>query len=458
MSSKAVEYAREREDLFRNEFFDLLRIQSISTDSSYKDEVSKAADWLVAGMKRIGIEHVEAIPTAGHPMVCGDWLSAGADKPTVLLYAHYDIQPADPLELWDSPPFEPDIRDGRIYARGVVDDKIGVHACLKAAESFLKTQESLPVNIKFLFEGEEETGSPSVPGFIEDHPERIACDTIAICDGSGPPDYPLITLSCRGIVGAEVRVTGPPQDMHSGSVGGLVENPIHVASRIIGSFHDSAGRVSIPGFYSGATGLTSDEKERYPAIEAGYLDAMKSRLGEFTPWGDPDHTPLERLTVRPTCDVNGIYGGYQGAGMKTIIPSIAGFKVTMRLAPGQDPDHLIDAFTSHVDRFSTDSAKVDTRIEKRAWPATSEPESASVSALERACKTSWGKKPILVRTGGTVPIAGTLQRETGIAPVFLAPGVGGLVHSPNEFMHEAFFITAIELVINFLSELGSSAG
>ncbi len=330
ISGKAIQYARDREDQYREEFFDLLRIQSISTDSSYKGEVQKAADWLVTCMNSIGIQNAKAIPTAGHPFVCGDWLSAGADKLTLLLYAHYDIQPADPLELWHSPPFEPQIRDGKLFARGVVDDKIGVYACLKAVECFLKTAKKTPVNIKLLFEGEEETGSPSAPEFLKSHRDRVGCDIVAICDGSGPPDFPLIVLSCRGLVAAEIRVTGPPQDMHSGTVGGLVENPIHVVSRIIESFHDADGRIRISGFYDGVEGLTPEELGRYGIMEKDYLDAMKDRLGDFAEWGDPEYSPLERCTVRPTCEVNGIYGGYQGPGLKTIIPSTAGFKCKIK--------------------------------------------------------------------------------------------------------------------------------
>ncbi|MBN1685353.1 MAG: M20/M25/M40 family metallo-hydrolase [Spirochaetales bacterium] len=455
MSNTAVEYARANEAKFRDEFFEFLRIQTISTDAAFAGNIQQGAEWVAARMKGIGIGKVDVVPTTGHPIVCGEWAGAGKDKPTVLFYAHYDVQPADPLERWDSPPFEPTLRDGKIYARGVVDDKIGVYACLKAVESFLKTGGNLPVNMKFLFEGEEETGSPSALEFLRSHKERVGCDVTVICDGSGPPESPTVALSCRGLVGAEVTVTGPPQDIHSGSVGGLVENPVHTASRIIASFHDSSGRILIPGFYDGVPELSPEEKRLLPGMQKEYLKGLSASLGDFAEWGDPDVSPVERIWVRPTCDVNGIYGGYQGYGMKTIIPSKAGFKVTMRLAPGQDPDTIAEAFTAHVKRFDSESTRVEVEIRQKAWPATSDPESKAVKALIQATRAGFGKEPAIVRMGGTVPIAGTLLRETGIAPVFLAVGTGGLIHSPNEFMYDDYFITAIEMVIAFLAELGA---
>ena len=455
MRDDARDYIQKHIAQAQEEFFQLLRIESISTDKAYTKEVREAADWIVARMQAMGLQRVEATETGGHPMVCGEWMGAGEKKPTVLFYAHYDVQPAEPLDLWESPPFSPTIRDGKLYARGVVDDKIGVFACLKAAEAFLATAGSLPLNVRFLFEGEEETGSPSVDRFIREHSERIAGDYIVICDGSGPPDFPSIIYSCRGIVGAEVTVKGPGQDMHSGSVGGLVENPIHTVSRIIASFHDSEGRILIPGFYENAVQASEEEKKRFANIERQYLRAMKERLGAFSEWGDPDFSPLERLSLRPTCDVNGIYGGYQGDGMKTIIPAHARCKVTMRLAPGQDPAAIADNFVRHVEGFASDTVDVTAKIEKSAWPATSNLESPEIRALERACESSWGEAPIYSRTGGSVPVAGLLQRATGIQPVFLAPGIGGLVHSPNEFMHLDFFSTGIDMVTDFLAELGN---
>ncbi len=457
MSTSALDYAGSNEARFRDEFFDFLRIQSISTDEVYAKNVQQGAEWAVARMEELGIDKVEAIPTSGHPIVCGEWMGAGADKPTVLFYAHYDVQPADPPDLWNSPPFEPTVKEGRIYARGIVDDKIGVYACLKAVESFLKTDGNLPVNMRFLFEGEEETGSPSAREFLRNHPERVECDVMVICDGSGPPDSPTVALSCRGLVGAEVTVAGAPQDMHSGSVGGLVENPIHTASEIIASFHDANGKILIPGFYDGVQGITAEEKKLHPEMQEDYLKSLTASLGNFTEWGDPEASPLERIWVRPTCDVNGIYGGYQGHGMKTIIPSEVRFKVTMRLAPGQNPDAIAQAFSDHVQSFDSATAKVGVEISQKACPATSDPASRPIKALVQATGTTLGKTPAIVRMGGTVPIAGTLQRETGKSPVFLAVGVGGLIHSPNEYMHEAYFITAIEMVINFLDELGGTA-
>lgn len=454
MSERAVKHVRENESNLKQEFFDLIRIRSISTDDAYKQEVMKAADWLVARMKKIGLSNVGAIETGGQPMVCAEWLDAGPEKPTVLLYAHYDIQPVDPVDLWDSDPYEPTVKDGKIVARGIVDDKIGIFACLSAVESLLEAEAELPVNIKFLFEGEEETGSPSVEKFAAEYPSRVDCDTVVICDGSGPVDAPRIVLSCRGLVSAEVSVTGPPQDMHSGLVGGVVENPIHVAARIAGSFHDTDGRIAIPDFYDGIAGLSEEEKVRYAEIQSQYIKSTQSVTGAFSVWGDPDISALERITMRPTCDVNGIYGGYQGEGMKTIIPSKADMKVTMRIAPGQNPDDIAGAFKKHVMQFNSDTTRIEVKIPKLAWPSTSDAGSAAIDALSDALRLGWGKEPIRLRTGGTVPIAGILQRVTGNPPVFFSPGVGGLVHSPNEFMYENFFITPIEVLIHFLWKMG----
>ena len=331
----AIDLVAETRDKIMEDYKALLAFPSISADPAHAGDVCECADWIVGQLRGLGFDNCEAIETAGLPVVYGEWLHAGDDKPTVLVYAHYDVQPVDPLPLWHSEPFDGVIRDGKMIARGASDNKAGVWGNLKTFEALLRANGALPCNIKIMFEGEEESGSPSIKDFVEANKARLKADVLLNCDGDLSPDSPKLYYGGRGMVTAQVRVSGPSADIHSGLYGGLVENPLHVASRIIASFHDRAGRIQLPGYYDDVREASQSEKAR---IEAGFQgEALLGGAGVGGFWGDSIAPAAERATVYPTLDIVGMWGGYQGPGIKTIIPAEAGFKITMRLAPDQDP-------------------------------------------------------------------------------------------------------------------------
>lgn len=455
--NQAIDHFHKNHDQYLDTFFEFLRIPSISTDVAYKGEIQRAAEWVVAELERLGFENCAALPSDGHPVVYGEWLKAGDDKPTALIYAHYDVQPVDPLDLWESPPFEPEIRDGKIYARGVIDDKIGVWGNLKAFESTVAATGTFPVNVKVFFEGEEESGSPSMKPFINAHKEMLAADILVVSDGGSSPGNPECYYTLRGIIGAEVSVTGPEHDFHSGMGGSVLHNPIHMVGKIIASFHDDDGHILIPGAYEGTIPLTDEERERFDAQEDQVIDSIKQSMGDFRVWGEPGYNFVERMTARPSLDVNGVYGGYQGDGGKTIIPSKAGFKVTMRLAPGQDPYDIADKLQAHVESFACDTVDVEMAVSHEyGWPALLPHEGPVVDALNKAYKETWGKDMMLMRVGGSIPIVGMFQQEMGLPLAFLGLGTGALVHAPNEHMHLDYFKINIDTAIHFYHYLAEA--
>ncbi|MCU0519909.1 MAG: M20/M25/M40 family metallo-hydrolase, partial [Anaerolineae bacterium] len=345
----SVTYAHAHTDAFLEQYKELLRIPSIGADPAYRADVRRAAEWIAAEMTRLGLDHVEIFATDGQPAVYGDWLHAGADAPTVLLYAHYDVQPVDPLALWVTPPFEPAVREGKLYARGAVDDKSGVFLHLKAIESVLSATGSLPINVKILFEGEEESGSPTMEPFVEAYRDLLAADAIVISDGGGSDEVPDMAASVRGIVGAEVHVRGPERDLHSGGFGGVVHNPTHMVGKIIAALHDDDGRIRIPGFYDAVRPISESIRTWIEAEEPHAIESARKETGPKPFWGVPGYSYLERATAQPTCDVNGIFGGYQGSGNKTVLPAEAGFKVTMRLVADQDPADIREKFRAFIE-------------------------------------------------------------------------------------------------------------
>jgi len=454
MANSSIEqstaYAHENSDRYLEQFKELLRIPSISTDPAHKMGVTKAADWIVTEMHRIGLRNAQVIPTAGHPVVYGEWLEAGEQSPTILFYAHYDVQPVDPLELWESPPFEPEIRGGKLYARGVIDNKCGVVVNLKAVESILETIGKLPVNLKFIFEGEEESGSPSMEPFVKAHKDLLGADLLVSSDGgSYDKDLPKVFSSLRGLVSAEVGVTGPVIDLHSGSYGGVVHNPAHMAARIIAEARDNQGRIQIPGFYDDVQPLSTAQLEELNEQEAYILAQAKQETGREVFWGIPEYTFLERQTAQPTLDVNGLYSGYQGAGSKTIIPSKAGFKVSMRLVANQDPDDIAAKFTAYVNSFSSDTLDIQVDITSQCWPVEALFDGPWIEAVQRAFEATWGKRALLYRQGGSIPIMGMMQRELGVPITNFGYGNGGNGHAPNEFYRLEHFYRGIDSAIHF---------
>jgi acetylornithine deacetylase/succinyl-diaminopimelate desuccinylase-like protein len=454
-AQRALEHAKTQRSAYMSGFSELLRIPSISTDPNYKAEVARCADWVRDEMLRIGLKNCQTIPTDGHPVVYGEWLEAGADKPTVLIYAHYDVQPVDPLNLWVTPPFEPTERDGKLYARGSEDDKAGVWANLKAIESILAVDGKLPVNVKLFFEGEEESGSPNMHPFVAGNKELLNADLFVLCDGEFVRDQPSIVYSGRGIVAAEVTLTGPDHDLHSGTYGGTVHNPLHLAGKIIGSFHDDAGRIQIPGYYDAVRDLTAAELANLEQLWARTGPQFKERSGAAHFWGESVASTAVRATALPTLDVNGMWGGYQGPGTKTVLPSKAGFKVTMRLVNDQDPVEIGRMFKDYVMSFATETVSIEVSVPVAGYPFSTQFEGAGVEAVQQALVATVGKRALMERAGGSVPIAGMFQRELGIPMTHLGLGPGDNIHSPNEYIIIEDFYLAIDTAIHVLYNLTS---
>lgn len=451
----AIDYVDETRDKIMEDYKELLRFPSISADPAYTDDIRACANWIVQQFKDMGFDNCHTIETDGHPVVYAEWLKAGDDKPTVLVYDHYDVQPVDPLHLWNSEPFEAEIRDNRLYARGASDNKAGVWGNLKVFEAMLKANGELPVNIKIMFEGEEESGSPSIEPFIEANKDLLKADVLLNCDGGFKPDDPRIYYAGRGIVSAQVKVTGPKADIHSGAFGGIVQNPLHVAGKIIGSFHDDKGRIQLPGYYDTIREADDVEKER---IKAGFNeDEMKDQSGVSSFWAESIAPVSERATVYPTLDVNGMWGGYQGPGSKTIIPAEAGFKITMRLAPDQDPHVVSQILKKYVEGFSTEHVKVECNIGEEAWYFRLVTEGPYLEAVQSAIESTVGKRAQLLRTGGSIPILGAFNRMIGLPITAFGYGDGEGIHSPNENIKVDSFFVALQTAIRMYHNFGEIA-
>ena len=427
-------YLNEHRDRFLVELFHFLRIPSISSLSDHKPHVQAAAEWVEARMKAAGIESVRIMPTGGLPVVYGDWLHAPG-KPTVLIYGHFDVQPVDPLELWDTPPFEPSLKQGRIYARGATDDKGNMFVPIIAIESILETEGGLPINLKFLFEGQEEIGSPQLPAFMAAHREVFASDLVLSADGTQRnEDQPAIVLGTRGLTSVHIDVQGPDHDLHSGTYGGTIGNPIHALIQILNSMHDQQGRITIEGFYDNVRDLTDEERAqlaRVPFDEAEYL----SQIGAISLFGEPGFTTYERAWARPTVEINGIYGGFQGQGMKTVLPSTAHAKVSCRLVADQDPSKIADLVLAHVEKVAPSEVKVTARKSKSGGiPYLLPAQHPSVKIVTSVLRDLYGKEPYQIRMGGTIPANALFLEHLGAYTMVFAFGLPDeRQHSPNEF-------------------------
>ncbi len=462
MLSSALDHvhASREESVLR--LVELLRIPSISTLPEYQSRVQQAAAWLAAELEAAGMEHVQAIQTEGNPLIYADWLNAGTSRPTILFYGHYDVQPVDPLDLWKTPPFEPSIRDGSIYARGATDDKGQVVMQVRALTSMLSSGGELPVNARVIFEGEEETGSLSLSRFVPCNRELLATDSILISDSSFIlPDRPSIPYSVRGIASAEVHVRGPKTDLHSGGYGGTVRNPAAALAAIIAAMHDEQGRVQVPGFYDRVRAVSEEEREALRRVPYTLRD-WQTATGLEKPWGEAGYSLIEQTGVRPTCEVNGMWSGFQGEGSKTIIPAEAHAKFTMRLVPDQDPDEIAQLFADYVASLAPDSLQVAVELPRdNCWPAVTPIDSPEIRAASAVYETVWGIPPVLVPGGGSIPIVAAFQRELQASVVMMGFGLPDSgVHAPNECFNLTQYQRGIEALVRYcylLAEADDSA-
>jgi acetylornithine deacetylase/succinyl-diaminopimelate desuccinylase-like protein len=442
------EYIQTNQDRFLSELFDLLRIPSVSADSKHKGDVRKAAEYVVQKLKDAGADKVELCETKGHPIVFGEKI-INPTLPTVLVYGHYDVQPADPFNLWDSPAFEPVVKDGKIFARGSCDDKGQFYMHIKAFEAMMKLNQ-LPCNIKFMIEGEEEVGSDNLGTFVKENKSKLKADVILISDTSLISlDTPSITVGLRGLSYMEVEVTGPNRDLHSGVYGGAVANPINVLSEMIASMHDKNGRIAIPGFYDKVTELTKEERTALNKAPFD-LDEYKKELAIDDIKGEVGYTTLERTGTRPTLDVNGIWGGYTGEGAKTVLPSKASAKISMRLVPNQDSNEITELFTKHFKSIAPKSVKVKVTAHHGGQPAVTPTDSKAFKAASSAFEEVWGKTPIPTRDGGSIPIVSLFKKELGLDTVLMGFGLDSdAIHSPNEHYGIKNFLIGIETIVAF---------
>ncbi len=455
--SAAIEQAQRNQQKQVEGFQTLLRFPSISLDTAFQPQLNACADWITAEMQRIGLENVQKLPTEGNPILFADWLHAGADKPTILFYAHYDVQPVGEASLWQSPPFEPTFIDDRLVARGAVDDKCGIWINLKAIDSILTACGALPINVKLFFEGEEELGSKHVGPFVAANKELLAADALIISDGPFSPQQPVIGYAVRGTIMGEVRVHGPPHDLHSGRYGGAVKNPAHYLSRIIASFHDESGRVQIKGFYDDVIPLTDRQTRDLNQLWKTMGPPLQRAAGVDAFFGEHLGVFAERTTSLPTLDVNGINGGYQGEATRAIIPAAAGFKVTIRTAAGQDSELMWARFVEHVVAFAEPGITIETELHSIAHPFLMSDEGHLISAIQRALKAALGKQALLMRHGGSLAIGGLLARELGIPVTMFGYGSGDNSHAPNEFIILDDIKVATEVAIHLLFELGAES-
>jgi acetylornithine deacetylase/succinyl-diaminopimelate desuccinylase-like protein len=439
------EYLQQHQDRFLDELLDLLRIPSVSADSKFKADVRRAAEYVRDSLEKAGADVAELHETAGHPIVYGE-KTVDPAKPTVLVYGHYDVQPADPLELWTSPPFEPVIQDEKIYARGSCDDKGQFFMHVKAFEAMVAT-DSLPCNVKFMIEGEEEVGSPNLEIFVKANREKLKADVILVSDTAMiANDVPSIDTGLRGLSYLEVEVVGPNRDLHSGVYGGAVVNPINALAKMITALHDDQGRVTIPGFYDDVRELPTAERRllaQAPFDEAAY----RADLGVKATAGEAGYSTTERASIRPTLDCNGIWGGYTGEGAKTVLPSKASAKISMRLVPNQSSEKITELFTKHFLHLAPAGVTVKVTPHHGGEPYLTPLDSDAYQAAEAALEESFGKKPVPTRGGGSIPIMSLFERELGLKTVLMGFGLDSdAIHSPNEHYGLFNFYKGIETI------------
>jgi acetylornithine deacetylase/succinyl-diaminopimelate desuccinylase-like protein len=436
-------YLAANRDRYLKELLEFLSIPSISSLKAHKADVAKAGEWVAARLQAAGIENVQVLPTGGHPVVYGDWMHA-PDKPTVLIYGHFDTQPVDPLELWTQPPFEPALIDDRVYARGASDDKGNMLAPILAVEALLSSESRLPVNVKCFFEGQEEIGSPQLPEFISANRQLLACDLILSADGGQwDEDQPALMIGLRGLCNLQIDVRAARSDTHSGTFGGTIMNPIHALVRLIDTMHTPQGAIAVEGFYDAVRPLTGTEQAQIADIPFDEAD-YKAELGVDELFGEPGYSTYERAWIRPTLEVNGIWGGFQGEGVKTVLPSSAHAKISCRLVPDQDPAQILKLLTTHIEKHTPPGVKVALDLN----PSTADPylipfDHPGNQAAAHVHKDLFGKEPYYARMGGSIPVCGIFLKELGAYTVNFAFGLKDEnVHGPDEFFRLKSFSRA----------------
>ena len=447
----ALDYARQHADAFVDQLTDWLRIPSISADPAYTAETRRAADWLADDLRRIGMSTVEVMESGGHPIVYAEQRSDNPDAKTVLVYGHYDVQPPDPLELWDSPPFEPVIKGGDIVARGSADDKGQAFMHVKAAEAYLRAEGGVPVHLKMIIEGEEESGSVHLAPFIEANKERLKADVVLVSDTSlFAPGVPSIAYGLRGLAYVEVELTGPSKDLHSGVYGGGVENPINALAAMIADLHDDGHRVTVDGFYDNVRDLTPEEREAYRALpfdEAAWTD----EAGVPETLSESGYSVLEGISGRPTLDVNGIWGGYIGAGAKTVLPSKATAKISCRLVPDQTPDEITEKLKRHFETHCPPTMRLRFTNLHGGHGAIVDTSAPAMQAAAEALEGVFGQTPHFTREGGSIPVVADFKRLLGLDTVLMGFGLDSdAIHSPNERFGLDRFHQGIEAGVRFL--------
>jgi acetylornithine deacetylase/succinyl-diaminopimelate desuccinylase-like protein len=447
-------YLADNRKRFLDELIDFLRIPSVSNEEVYKSDVRSAANWLEAHLSGIGMENVRIYETDGHPIVYGDWLHAGNNLPTILVYGHYDVQPADPLELWTNPPFEPVIKDNKIFARGSADDKGQIFIHIKSLETHLKNNNKLPLNVKVVFEGEEEIGSGNLYKFLGSNKELLKADYVVISDTSMyKENLPSICYGLRGLCFMQIDVTGPNRDLHSGTFGGGIENPINALSNIISKLKDDKGRILIEGFYDDVVNLTEKERDEFKRLPFDE-DSYKKDLAVNELFGEKGFTTVERVSARPTLDCNGIWGGYQGQGAKTVLPSVAGAKVSMRLVPNQDPDKVAELFEKYIIKIAPKTVKVKVTSLHGGKPSVTAIDTPAIGAAVKALESAFGIKPVFFKEGGSIPIVNSFKEVLGADAILLGFGLpDDNIHSPNEKFDLDNFYKGISTVAVFYEEI-----
>ncbi len=458
MTTQAHEFAHANAERFRQQLMELVRIPSVSAyASTHAGEVRRAAEWIANDMRRIGVQNVELLPTGGNPVVFGEWLSAGANAPTVLMYGHYDVQPAAMKDGWSSEPFEPIIReDGFMYARGSSDDKGQMFTHIKAVESILATRGKLPVNVKFLIEGEEEVGSKNLESFIAANVERLKADVCVISDtGFMHKDQPVITYALRGLTYMEIHVWGPKQDLHSGGYGGIVHNPALALVQILSKMHNADNSVAVPGFYDDVKGLSAEEREAMKATDIS-IETLKADTGVSQAWGEAAYTLRERIGARPTLEINGLYSGHIEEGAKTVLPARAMAKVSCRLVANQNSVKIYELVRDYVASLTPPTVRSEVKLLNRGEPALTPIDTPAMNAAIRAYEQGWGKAPLFLREGGSIPVVSDFQKYLHTPVLMMGFGLNNDgAHGPDEHYSMEMFHKGIDTMIYLFDEIGA---